>query len=88
MRTLKLNILETRRDGNGVLDIIDYRDTIITRQYGPGYYLVMVELGNEEIDFNHICDAVQYVEDTLNAEDQARYYRTQEDLHREWRAPR
>lgn len=86
MRTISLNIIIDRMDAGLRLQVIDYRGVLITRQFGRYDYLVMVEWGGEEFDFNSVTDAVRWVEDVLNGEEQRRYYRTQADLHREWAA--
>lgn len=87
MRTISLNIIIDRMDAGLRLQVIDYRGVLITRQFSDaGDYLVTVEWGGEECDFNRLVDAVRWVEDELNGEEQRRYYRTQTDLHREWAA--
>jgi hypothetical protein len=85
MRTISLNVTSDRNQAGLRMQVIEYRGILATRQFSDaGDYLVMVEWGGEEFDFNHLSDALRWVEDELNGEDQRRYYRSDADLHREW----
>ena len=85
MKTFIPNIVHTRTDVGHTLQIIEYRGILISRQFDTeASYLVTVELGGEDCDFNCLRDAIDFIEDELNAADQRVYYRTQADLNREW----
>lgn len=86
MKTQTLNIIIDRTDASLRMQVIEYRGVLITRQFSRDEYAVTVDMGHEEADFNSVTDAVRWVEDEMNTADQRRYYRCQEDLHREWRA--
>lgn len=87
MKTQTLNLIINRTVAGHTHQVIDYRHRLITRQFCADGYFVTVDLGYEEADFNSVTDAIRWIEDEINTADQARYYRTQADLHREW-APR
>ena len=86
MNTFKLKTIIDRTDAGTRLQVIEYRGVLVTRQWDADCYIVTVEFLAEEIEFNHLIDALKWVEDELNREDQRHYYRTQADLHREWAA--
>ncbi len=84
MNTFKLNIITQTRTGDLYMQVIEYRSVRIVRQFSRFDYLVTVEYQGEECDFNHLVDALKWVEDTLNHLEQFRCYRSDADLHREW----
>jgi hypothetical protein len=75
MRTFIITPTSTRTDAHAVLDLIDYRGVTVSRQYderGPSsdwfYYVVTVEMGGEEFDFNSVTDARRWIDGELDTD--------------------
>jgi hypothetical protein len=73
MRTITIST--SRTDAHAVLDIFEHSGVRIARQYdsrGPlsdwFYYVVTIEVGGKDFDFNSVADARRWIDSELHTD--------------------